>query len=64
VSNIIRNCHACIHLEWADGDIYDPDGFVCNKRQYKSDYEENRHLDKLEDEEYRSRYKSCWEASE
>lgn len=54
-------CYVCRHLEWGYGDVNDSEGFVCNKRQYKTSQEEYGHLDQLNDPIYLSRPKRCQE---
>jgi hypothetical protein len=56
-----NNCHACIHLEWVDGDIGTPSGYCCNGREYSSVLVEIKHLRKLESQIYRARTKKCCE---
>ncbi len=54
-----KSCYICKNLEWADGDIGDPEGFVCNNRNYRSELEESRHLLQLESQKYLTKGKSC-----
>ncbi len=56
-----KHCHNCKHLEWVDGDVNDPEGWTCNKRQYRSEYDEHLHLYHLEREFYRIVSKRCFE---
>lgn len=57
----IKSCGSCSNLEWAYGDVNDPEGYVCNGRDYKNEEMERRHLSKLEDEGYRAKSKpKCW----
>jgi hypothetical protein len=56
-----KNCENCVHLEWGFGDINDPEGWVCNAKEYNTNSEEKRHLDKLDDLNYRLKAKKCFE---
>lgn len=56
-----NNCHACMYLEWVDGDTNDPSGFCCNGRDYRSVKAEKNHLNKLSSQVYRARVKKCCE---
>lgn len=55
----MNNCHNCHYLEYGFGDVNDPEGFMCNKRDYKSDTEELKHISKLDSKKYRMRQKKC-----
>lgn len=57
----IKNCYNCEHLEWISAESWDREGNVCNKREYKNDKEENMHLKQLENVEYLSKSKKCYE---
>ena len=56
-----KNCKNCIHLEWVNGDIGDPCGYVCNGRVYKSDKMEDIHLKQLDSKIYLEKSKKCCE---
>ncbi len=55
------NCFNCEHLEWGFGDVGDPEGFVCNKREYKYDKQEDDHLRLMTHDRYLNFRKSCCE---
>lgn len=62
-----NNCNNCKHLKWEFGDVSDPEGFVCLKREYGkhsgNDWKDEKiHLAKLECEHYREKSKKCFEA--
>ena len=54
-----KDCYNCAHLEWEDGEFHDSKGLCCNKRNYRSDHEENIHSIQLEKESYLRKAKSC-----
>lgn len=60
-----KNCENCKHLEWGFGDVGDPEGWCCLKRDYYKygNYEkaESKHLKQLENDLYRKRPKKCCE---
>ena len=58
---LIKNCYSCKHLEYIMGEAWDGEGYVCNNRDYRNANEENKHLKQLEDKNYLSRSKKCWE---
>jgi hypothetical protein len=59
-----KNCYHCEFAEYEAPDSYvcDSGGWSCNKRQYKSDIEEYRHLDQMNDPDYLERAKKCFES--
>lgn len=59
-----KNCNNCEYLEWGFGDMNDPEGFCCLKRYYNSPEEENKHLEQLENPDYREAAKKCCELVE
>lgn len=54
-----KHCKNCKHLEWIDGESFDPAGYICNGRSYRTDAEENEHLAKMEDDKYLEAPKKC-----
>ena len=62
--NHLRNCENCYFLEWGYGDVNDPEGFMCNKREYKTERDESKHLAQLDSEKYRKKSKVCFEHKE
>jgi len=61
-----KGCHACPHLEWVDGEDESSSGWDCNKR-HEPMYEAGREkelLDNLMRDDYRARYKRCFEPKE
>lgn len=58
-----KNCFNCEHLEWIDiGCEYGSGtGYCCNKRNYRSEIEEDNHLGQLERDDYLKKGKSCCE---
>lgn len=56
----MNNCHQCYYLEWVEAEIWDPCGYVCNKREYISCTQEDKHLSQLQIEKYRMRPKRCF----
>lgn len=61
-----KNCHTCKHLEWVDGECESDTGWDCNKRHTMpmDEKKERALLTQLSDDNYRSRYKSCFESKE
>ena len=60
----MRHCEHCIYLSYHEGNPYEGEGesgFICEKRVYKTNQEEIRHLSLLEAKEYRLRSKKCCE---
>jgi hypothetical protein len=55
----VKNCNNCKLLEWGYGDVNDPEGWMCNGRDYKNSLQEAEHLSKLDDSSYRARPKKC-----
>lgn len=58
-----KNCMNCKHLEYVQGEVTDPSGNCCNKRNYKNSWEESKHLKQLESVEYLFKPKRCHEKS-
>jgi len=58
---VAKNCDTCRHLELVFGDLNDPEGWCCNKREYPSEKAESDHLDQLDWDVYRARPKRCHE---
>jgi hypothetical protein len=58
---IYKNCENCKHLEWAYGDVGDSEGFVCNRKYFSSEKEEDEMLIKMNNESYRKKSKRCFE---
>lgn len=58
-----KNCHSCKHLEWVDGDTDSTTGWDCNKRHPcpMDEKKEAALLAQLDSDDYRSRYKRCFE---
>jgi hypothetical protein len=56
-----KHCHNCKWLEWAEGDWGDPEGWVCNKRDYDTVEQETTHLNQMKRERYRFKGKKCFE---
>jgi len=56
-----KHCHNCRFLEYAQGDTYDPEGWVCNKRDYDTVEQEDLHLNQLDNVDYRFKGKRCFE---
>lgn len=54
-----KNCLNCKYLEWGFGDVGDPEGWMCNKRDYRTDKQEMDHLEKLDRKSYREQAKKC-----
>lgn len=60
-----KSCHNCKHLEYIDASSEmwpDDRGLTCNKRNYKTQHDESRHLDQLNDPGYLAKGKSCFES--
>jgi len=57
----IKNCNNCGFLENADGGGEYSSGVAlcCNKRKYRNDYEEDKHLAQLESDKYLETPKKC-----
>ncbi len=63
----MKHCGTCEHLDYYEGNVFageGPNGYSCNKRQYRTEAEESRHLRQLEDEQYKLRPKRCFEPRE
>lgn len=58
-----KNCMNCKHLEYVAGEITDPSGNCCNKKDYKNSWEESKHLKQLDSLEYLFKSKRCHEKS-
>lgn len=61
-----KNCETCAHLEWVVGEALSDTGFTCNKRHsqmWEAGREQELH-DNLDRDEYRARYKRCFESRE
>ena len=59
---VIKNCPPCKHFQYYEKCSYDStdeEGFFCEKREYRSVLDENRHLSRLQDREYQMRPKKC-----
>jgi hypothetical protein len=56
-----KHCHNCIHLEYWQGEVEEPEGWVCLKRNYNSVDDEGKHLRQLDSEKYRFKGKVCFE---
>ena len=57
-----KHCHNCKYLEWGEGDVYCPSGWCCNRRDYDTVEQETKHLNQLEDVNYRFKGKRCFKA--
>jgi len=55
-----KNCNNCIHLGWEEGDVGDPAGFVCYKKDLYGEAE-SKMLSNLERKNYREKAKKCCE---
>lgn len=58
-----KNCMNCKHLEYVAGEVTDPSGNCCNKKDYKNSWEESKHLKNLQSMEYLFKSKRCYEKS-
>lgn len=57
-----KNCHTCEHLEYEPGDEWgNGAGWYCEKRDPKTSSAENKLIADMGREEYRLRYKRCFE---
>lgn len=56
------HCHNCKHLEWGEGDVGDPSGWVCTARDYDCLEQESLHFAQLDNEQYRFKGKRCFES--
>lgn len=54
-----KNCNNCENLEWGFGDVNDPEGWVCNRRDFYGP-DEKKMLDNMERDEYREKAKVCF----
>lgn len=59
----LRNCYTCKHLEYVQGEAWEPSGYCCNspKRGYKNQAAEWKHLKQLEKDSYLRKGKKCHE---
>lgn len=55
-----KNCFNCLHSEYASGDIGDPEGWICNKKDFQGK-EEKKMLKSMERESYLEKAKKCCE---
>ena len=53
-----KNCNNCRHLSWEDGDINDPSGYVCQKREYY-DSRQDKLEKNMQELIYREKAKKC-----
>lgn len=58
-----KNCWNCQWLEYGFGDVGDPEGWVCEKKDLYNE-EESKMLSKMESDDYKNRAKVCFEAKE
>ena len=56
-----KNCYNCENLEWMEGETHDPNGYACNKRNYSTETQEEKHLSQLENGKYLLKSKVCFE---
>jgi len=58
-----KNCHNCKHHDYyhARFDEYASSGHYCNKRDYRSETEEGKHLYQMSSKKYREHPKKCCE---
>ena len=54
-----KNCENCTFLGWSVGDEGWSEGYVCNKRIYRTDREEVFHFSQLDNKNYREHSKKC-----
>ena len=57
-----KNCINCVHLEWYEKETpesFERSGYICNKREYKTEREEDNHLMQLENQNYLDAPKKC-----
>ena len=59
-----KHCLNCKHLSYEYGDVGDDEGFACNKRVYKYELHEMKHLAKLRKDKYLVKPKNCCELKE
>lgn len=57
---IKKNCLNCEELEWAFGDVGDPEGFICNRKDWSNPKEEKDMLDKMNRDSYLEKSKKCF----
>lgn len=43
---IKMNCNNCMYLEWAEGDVNDPAGFICTRKHFE-EKKENQMSDEV-----------------
>ena len=55
-----KNCYNCKFCDWADGDISDSDGWVCERKDFSFTQEEEM-FKKMGSDEYKNRAKRCCE---
>lgn len=58
---VIKNCYSCKHIGYFSGDYGEVSGWTCEKRDPKTTEEETIFLKNLDADEYRNRYKRCYE---
>lgn len=55
------NCYTCKHIEYVQGEAWDPSGYCCNGRDYAKQKDELKHLKQLEKDSYLRKGKKCHE---
>ena len=65
MTTIKYNCHNCKFLECTYGGVIDDRiGYICHKRNYKTEKQEIIHLKQLDNDSYLNKSKRCFEINE
>ena len=54
-----RNCYNCEHMEYGFGDVSDPEGWICNKKDLYGK-EEDKMIRNMGNSKYRFKSKVCF----
>lgn len=58
----MKNCHTCVYMTYEHGDVGDPEGYVCERKDFDYD-EEAKMIDNMSNPDYLKRYKRCYRES-
>ena len=55
-----KNCYNCRFMEWGDGDVGDPEGWICTRKDFSNPREESDMIEKMDTPAYRFKSKVCY----